>query len=74
MPKREIFVTELFTLSGPIWIGDLRTDQKIHLCEVLVDIPHFVLLPMTECAVKIIPRLLSNEYAVKIILFVLSME
>jgi hypothetical protein len=25
VPKREIFVTELFTLSDPIWIGDLRT-------------------------------------------------
>ena len=25
VPKREIFVTELFTLSDPIWIGDLST-------------------------------------------------
>ncbi len=28
MPKREIFVTELFILSDPIWVGDLRTEQK----------------------------------------------
>ncbi len=26
--KREIFVTELFTLSDLIWIGDLRTEPK----------------------------------------------
>ncbi len=24
VPKREIFVTELFILSDPIWVGDLR--------------------------------------------------
>jgi hypothetical protein len=28
VPKREIFVTELFILSDPIWIGDLRTKPK----------------------------------------------
>ena len=28
VPKREIFVTELFTLSDPIWIGDLRSEPK----------------------------------------------
>ncbi len=28
VPKREIFVTELFTLSDPIWIGDMRTEPK----------------------------------------------
>ncbi len=28
MPKREIFVTELFILSDPIWVGDLRTEPK----------------------------------------------
>ncbi len=28
MSKREIFVTELFTLSDPIWIGDMRTEPK----------------------------------------------
>ncbi len=26
VPKREIFVTELFTRSDPIWIGDMRTE------------------------------------------------
>ena len=26
--KREIFVTELFTLSDPIWVGDLGTEAK----------------------------------------------
>jgi hypothetical protein len=37
VPKREIFVTgtELFTLSDPIWVGDLRMNQKIHLYKVL---------------------------------------
>ncbi len=28
VPKREIFVTELFILSNPIWIGDLRNEPK----------------------------------------------
>jgi hypothetical protein len=28
-PKREIFVTKLFILRNPIWIGDLRTEPKI---------------------------------------------
>jgi hypothetical protein len=28
VPKREIFVTELFILSDPIWVGDLRTETK----------------------------------------------
>jgi hypothetical protein len=28
VPKREIFVTELFILSDPIWVDDLRTEPK----------------------------------------------
>jgi hypothetical protein len=28
VPKRGKFVTELFTLSDPIWIGDMRTEPK----------------------------------------------
>jgi hypothetical protein len=28
VPKREIFVTEFFILSDPIWVGDLRTKPK----------------------------------------------
>jgi hypothetical protein len=28
VPKREIFETELFILSDPIWVGDLRTEAK----------------------------------------------
>jgi hypothetical protein len=28
VPKREIFVTELFILSDLIWEGDLRTEPK----------------------------------------------
>jgi hypothetical protein len=28
VPKREIFVTELFVLSDSIWVGDLRTEPK----------------------------------------------
>jgi hypothetical protein len=35
VPKREIFVTELFTLSDPIWIGDMRIEPKNYLCKVL---------------------------------------
>jgi hypothetical protein len=48
VPKREKFVTELFTLSDPIWKGDMRTEPKNHLCKVLSDIRHFVSLAMTE--------------------------
>jgi hypothetical protein len=32
VPKREIFVTELFTLSDSIWIGDMRTEPKKTIC------------------------------------------
>ena len=32
VPKREIFVTELFILSDPIWVGDLRTEPKKTIC------------------------------------------
>ncbi len=28
VPKREIFVIEIITLSDPIWIGDMRTEPK----------------------------------------------
>ncbi len=28
IPKREIFVTELFILSDPIWVDDLRNEPK----------------------------------------------
>jgi hypothetical protein len=28
VPKRGIFVTELFTLSDPTWVGDLRNEPK----------------------------------------------
>jgi hypothetical protein len=28
VPKREIFVTELYTLSEAIWVGDLGTEAK----------------------------------------------
>jgi hypothetical protein len=28
VPKREIFMTELFILRDPIWVGDLRTEPK----------------------------------------------
>ena len=28
VPKREIFVIELFIQSDPIWVGDLRTEPK----------------------------------------------
>ena len=32
VPKREIFVTELFILSEPIWVGNLRTEPKKPIC------------------------------------------
>ncbi len=32
VPKREIFVTELYILSDPIWVGDLRTEPKKIFC------------------------------------------
>jgi hypothetical protein len=35
VPKREIFVTELFILSDPNWVGDLRNESKNLLCKVL---------------------------------------
>jgi hypothetical protein len=35
VPKREIFVTKLFTLSDSNWIGDLETEAKNNLCNVL---------------------------------------
>jgi hypothetical protein len=78
VPKREIFVTELIILSHPIWIGDLRTKAKNRFV-----IRHFGFFPLTECALKNIPRLLSDrqklcytctEYAVKNLLRVLSMR
>jgi hypothetical protein len=28
VPKREIFVTELFILGHPVFVGDLRTEPK----------------------------------------------
>jgi hypothetical protein len=28
VPKREIFVTELSTLSDPIWVGNLKNEPK----------------------------------------------
>jgi hypothetical protein len=28
VPKLEIFMTELFILSDPIWVGDLGTETK----------------------------------------------
>jgi hypothetical protein len=35
VPKSEIFVTELFILSDPIWVSDLRTEPINLLCKVL---------------------------------------
>ncbi len=32
VPKREIFVTELFILSDPIWVGDLRNEPNKPIC------------------------------------------
>ena len=62
MPKREIFVTELIILSHPIWIGDLRNKAKIRFVRIVRLL--FAILfffPLTECALKNIPRLLSER-------------
>jgi hypothetical protein len=34
--KREIFITELFTLSDPIWVGDLGTEASIFFSDDFV--------------------------------------
>ena len=60
VPKREIFVTELITLSHPMWIGDLRTKAKNRfVCIVRLLFAILVFFPLTGCALKNIPRLLS---------------
>jgi hypothetical protein len=46
VPKREIFVTELFTLSDPIWVGDLGTEPKNRFLKVFKLI--FVILFFTD--------------------------
>jgi hypothetical protein len=35
VPKREMFMTDLFILSNPIWIGGLRIEPKINMFKVL---------------------------------------
>jgi hypothetical protein len=35
VPKREIFVTELFTLSDPIWVGDMQKNQFFKICRII---------------------------------------
>jgi len=63
VPKREISVTELFVLSYPSWVGDLRTElKKSYLCNMLGWYSPFCFLPMTEYEVKIIPRLDNRAY------------
>ncbi len=59
VPKHEIFVNEFIILSYPIWVGNLRSEPKNTLSEALGCYSHYVVLPMTEYAVKIIPSLLS---------------
>jgi hypothetical protein len=69
VPKREIFMTELFILSDPSWVGDLRSEPdrsfvlSIRLIFTTLFLSFFVCgknyPPPTEYAVKIIPRLLS---------------
>jgi hypothetical protein len=76
-------VTELIIVSDPIWIGDLRIKAQnrfVLIVRLLFAILFF--LPLTEYALKNIPRLLSmrqkystrTEYAVNIFLRVLSMR
>ncbi len=73
MPKLEIFVTELVTLTDPIWVGDLIMDAKNRLAKIFRLIFAISLfspmtaiglnfLPMTEPSAKIIYRELSIRY------------
>ncbi len=59
-PKREIFVTELFTLSNPTWDGDLGLKQRIDFKQFQADFHNFVLLATTESSAKIVWRTLSQ--------------
>ncbi len=72
MPKREIFVTELFTLCDPICVGDLRTAPKIYLCKVTGWYWPFKFFAADWVCGKNYPP--PDEYAVKIILCILSMR
>ncbi len=45
-------MTELFTLSDPIWVGDLK---------ILADIRPFVFLAMTESSTNIVHFLIRTQ-------------
>jgi hypothetical protein len=62
VPKREIFVTELFILSYPTWVCDLRTEPKNPFVLSVRLIFAIFFLPMTEYAGKIIAGILSVRY------------
>ncbi len=61
VPKHEIFLTELIMYTElshlDRWLGVYS--KKFICMKCKGDIRHFVFLPATEYAVKIIPRLLS---------------
>jgi len=60
VPKCEIFITKLYTLSEPFWVGDLGSEAKTSIfVSFKADICHFF-LTMTESSAKIIPRILSG--------------
>jgi hypothetical protein len=62
VPKCEIFITELYTLSDPIWVGDLGSEAKHQFFESLkADVFHFLFLTMTDSSATIIPRILSGR-------------
>ncbi len=61
VPKREIFVTEIFTiftLTNPIWVGDLRHEPK-KCSKVLGWYSPFGFFAMTESSAKLFYLTLS---------------
>jgi hypothetical protein len=64
VPKRENFSLAFFTLSEPIWVGDLGTAKKIFFFIALPMISMvFGFLPHTECAVNKKTCLATTQYA-----------
>ncbi len=63
VPKRENFSLAFFTLSEPIWVGDLGIAKKIRFFITLPLISIvFGFLPHTECAVS--KKKMFSDYSV----------
>jgi hypothetical protein len=59
--KREIFVTELFTLSDLFWVGDLGTEANNLFLNIFMLIFVVLFLAMTKSSAKI--EKLFGEYS-----------